>query len=105
MANNRIVCVERRDAHEHITHVGTGSDASQASNELTVAQVRSALTNGDTFYTVSPSTGRTADVRAYDAHVNGRTIRTIRSSPDAIWDNNLDNMRVCNWKPRVGYYS
>jgi hypothetical protein len=94
----QIGCAERLEAHEHITHVGTGTDPDHAADRWTVKQVRSALANGDRFYTVSPSTGRVADVRAYDAHVAGRVVETIRSAADAVEDNNLDNIRVCRWK-------
>jgi hypothetical protein len=98
MATYRIVCVETRYAHRHITHVGTGTDPAHANRDWTVAQVRSAIRDGDRFYTQSPSTNRTADVEPYNVVVNGETIYTIRSSPDAIHDNNLDNLRVCSWK-------
>jgi hypothetical protein len=94
----QIVCAERLESHEHITHVGTGTDAQTATKRWTVQAVRTALENGDRFYTVSPSTDRVADVRAYDAVVDGRTVETIRSSADAVEDNNLDNIRVCRWK-------
>jgi hypothetical protein len=97
VATYRIVCVNTEHPHRHITQVGTGSDPDQAANRWTVSQVRAALANGDRFYTVSPSTGKTADVRADDCRINGCTIKTIRSTPDAVTDNNLDNLRICNW--------
>src|SRR4051794_25963189 len=95
MATYQIVCVETEHPHRHITHVGTGTDPDKASTRWTVAQVRSALFNGDRFYTVSPSTGKQADVEAYDAYVNGYVVYTIRSTSDAVYDNNLDNLRIC----------
>jgi uncharacterized protein DUF3892 len=95
---NRIVCVETEHPHRHIIAVGVGNDPAAADSRLTVAQVRAAIYNGQRFYTQSPSTGQTADVEPYDVVVNGRTIHTIRSSPDAIYDNNLDNLRVCSWR-------
>jgi hypothetical protein len=98
MASYRIVCVETAHPHRHITHVGTGSDPGRATNRWTVADVRSAIQRGHRFYTVSSSTGRTAEVEPYDYHYNGGVIRTIRSSADAIWDNNLDNLRACAWQ-------
>jgi hypothetical protein len=82
------VCAERLEAHEHITHVGTGTVAQTATKRWTVHAVRTALENGDRFYTVSPSTDRVADVRAYDAVIDGRRVETIRSAGDAIEDNN-----------------
>jgi hypothetical protein len=97
MATYRIVCVNTLHPHRHITHVGTGNDAG-ANEQWTVEQVRAALRNGHRFYTVSPSTGLTADVRADDCRINGCTVKTIRSTADAVTDNNLDNLRICNWQ-------
>lgn len=96
MSDYQIVCVERLESHEHITHVGTGIP-SRADERWTVAQVRSKITTGDVFFTRSPSTGHDAKVEPYDAVVNGTTIKTIRSTADAIFDNNLDNMRACHF--------
>jgi hypothetical protein len=93
----RIVCVDTEHPHSHITHVGTGDDPARASKRWTVAEVRTALRNGDVFYTYSPSTGKTALVRADDCRINGCTIKTIRSAADAVADNNLDNFRGCRW--------
>lgn len=98
MAEYRIVCVETEHPHRHITHVGTGSDPNAANYRWTVTQVRNAIFNGDRFYTVSPSTGTTADVRRDDCRINGCIVKTIRSTADAVTDNNLDNLRVCSWK-------
>jgi hypothetical protein len=97
MAEHEIVCVERLEAHEHITHVGTGSD-DRATARWSVEDVRNAIEDGDMFYTVSPSTEHVAEVEPYDALVKGRIIETIRSTPDAIEDNNLDNMRACRFQ-------
>jgi hypothetical protein len=96
--STRIVCVETLYDHRHITHVGTGPNPAQAGKRWTVQQVRAQLRAGYRFHTLDPVTGRTADVEAYDAHVNGRVVYTIRSTPDAIPGNNLDNLRVCHWK-------
>ncbi len=98
MATHRIVCVEREHPHRHINAVGTGNDPQSADGRLTVGQVRSAIINGDRFYTYSPSTGWTADVEPYDAWTPSGWVLTIRSTPDAVTDNNLDNMRGCSWK-------
>ncbi len=98
MSAYQIVCVETEHPHRHITHVGTGADRAVADTRWTVTEVRRALANGDRFYTVSPSTGKTADVRADDCRYSGCTVKTIRSAADAVTDNNLDNLRVCSWK-------
>jgi hypothetical protein len=97
MAEYEIVCVERLESHEHITHVGTGSD-DRAERRWSVEAVRNAIEDGDTFYTVSPSTDHTAEVEPYDVRVDGRIVGTIRSTADAIPDNNLDNLRACRFR-------
>jgi Protein of unknown function (DUF3892) len=95
MPNHRIVCVNTEHPHSHITLVGTGTAADTYSRTWTVKEVRTALENGDRFYTVSASTGKEADVRADNCNVNGCIVPTIRSKADAVTDNNLDNMRGC----------
>jgi hypothetical protein len=98
VASYRIVCVETEHPHRHITHVGTGTEPEHANKRWTVAEVRVALFNGDRFYTISPSTGKAADVRPDDCKYAGCTVKTIRSTADAVTDNNLDNLRVCSWR-------
>jgi hypothetical protein len=60
-----------------------------------VQEVRSRIAAGDYYYTVSPSTSLRATVEAYNCWCG---VQTIRTKADAVHDNNLDNMRVCNWK-------
>ena len=95
MADYRIVCVNTEHPHRHLTNAGTG-DPARASQVWTVAQVRSMLAAGDTFHTISPSTGKRAEVRADDCKEPGCTVKTIRSVGDTVTDNNLDNLRACN---------
>lgn len=90
-----IVCVNTAHEHEHITEVGTGTADEGWDRLWSVAEVRDALAAGTRFYTVSPSTKKTADVDIYDCDIDGCKIQTIRSTPDAIEDNNLDNI---GWK-------
>jgi hypothetical protein len=52
------------------------------------------LADGDTFNTHSPSTDKVADVHKYVCEVQGCTVDTLRSAPDAVSDNNLDNL-IC----------
>ena len=52
-----------------------------------------AIKAGHVFYTVSPSTGREATVLVVACGHCGREI--IRSSADAVMDNNLDSLRRC----------
>jgi hypothetical protein len=89
MAEYQIVCVDRIDGH--ITHVGIQG----LPGVWTVAQVRGSIGRGNSFYTVSPSTREVAGVEPYDLPHLSQTIETIRSSKDAIADNNLDTMRAC----------
>lgn len=99
MVTHQIVCVETLHPHRHITHVGIGNDHDSADQRVTVERVRDALLLGARFYTVSPSTGRTANVEAVDYRYPSGIVKTIRSAADAIQDNNLDNLRTCRrWK-------
>jgi hypothetical protein len=97
--NYQIVCVDSVPSasglHEHIVGVGTGTDPSAADAKWTVTEVRTALDGDTRFYTVSPSTGAQARVFKFDCFCG---YKTIRSHSDAVTDNNLDNMRACNWK-------
>jgi len=86
MASYRIVCVEK---DEHIISVGTGDNPQQAVKRWKVADVRAAIKDGNRFYTVSPSTGKEANVELFE--------ETIRTGADGIADNNLDNLRACRW--------
>jgi hypothetical protein len=94
----RIVCVETEHPHRHILAVGIGSEASKATERLTVSEVRTAIANGDVFYTVGSVTGDVALVSPDTCRINGCTIYTIRTHPDDTRDDNLDEMRVCSWK-------
>ena len=93
----RIVCVETEHPHRHILAVGVGAAASKATERLTVGEVRTAIANGDVFYTVGSVTGDVALVSPDDCRINGCTIKTIRTHPDDARDDNLDELRVCNW--------
>jgi hypothetical protein len=94
VSSSRIVCSELQNPtqHRHIIAVGTGSDPNKADERWTVDQVRAAIRNGDRFYTVSPSTGKTANVEPYDCACG---YKSIRSTDDAVRDNNLDYLRAC----------
>ena len=91
MAEYQIVCVERAARHGHITHVGI----SGLPGVWTVAQVRASISRGNSFYTVSPTTREVARVEPHDAVHLDQTVETIRSAPDAVHDNNLDQLRAC----------
>lgn len=53
----RIVGATKELAHSHITNVGTGGTAVSPAETFTTKQVRDKIDNGDTFHTISPSTG------------------------------------------------
>lgn len=100
MATYRIVCTEQAPAtappsHQHIVAVGTGSDPAKADLRWVLNEVLAAMERGDVFYTQGIESGKIARVEPYHCHHCRRTF--IRSAPDAVKDNNLDNLRRCNW--------
>lgn len=100
MARYRVVCTIQEPLdkpHEvaHIVSIGTGDNPDQASQKWSLKQVLDAMDSGDSFFTRSPSTGKDASVNKYECKTCRRY--TIRSSPDAVRDNNLDNLRKCNF--------
>lgn len=93
----RIVCTRQSQVtgsrvHPHIVSVGTGTPQGYTQN-WTVYEVLAAMDRGDVFCTESPSTGRVAKVEAYTCTVCAR--RWIRTTADAVTDNNLDNLPSC----------
>lgn len=90
MSAYQIVCVETKEPHEGIIAVGTSSDGVRADQRWTVAAVREAIEKGTRFYTVSPSTGDEADVELFGTG--------IRTDPDEVTDNNLDDLRACRFE-------
>lgn len=97
MAAYRIVCTEQEPAFQphdraHIVVVGTGGDSGW-DRRWAVSEVLQSMALGNVFYTVSPSTGAVAVVQSYSCSICKRT--TLRSAPDAIADNNLDNLNRC----------
>jgi Protein of unknown function (DUF3892) len=90
MSAFQVVCVETKEPHEGIIAVGTSSDGVRADRRWTVSAVRQAIEAGDRFFTVSPSTEDEADVEPYG---DG-----IRTDPDEVTDNNLDDLRACRFE-------
>ena len=96
--SQRVVCVSKSThvsstgaVHGHIVGVGLGGDASGYTELITVDAARARIAAGTVLYTVSPSTGKGALVELYTCC----SIRTLRSHPDAVTDNNLDNLPGC----------
>lgn len=101
MARYRIVCTTQEPAtlpHDiaHIIEVGTGITSDKATKQWSLNEVLLAMDNGDTFYTKGVNSGEVAIVEEYTCEYCRR--RYIRSKPDAVRDNNLDNLRRCSWK-------
>ena len=101
MTTYRIVCTEQLPAsnppqHAHIVAVGVGDNPEKATVRFTLAEVVQKITYGDTFYTKGPQSGKIATVEKYYC---GYCLQYhIRSSRDAVTDNNLDHMRYCQWR-------
>ena len=100
MTTYRIVCTNQQPAskppqHAHIVAVGVGDDPSRASSKLTLSEVIQKMDAGDKFYTKGVLSGKIANVEKFWC---GRCSQThIRSTPDAVQENNLDSLRPCNW--------
>ncbi len=96
----RIVCTEQQPvgqpaSHAHIVAVGIGASTDKATERMTLDQVLLAMRTGDTFYTQGPTSGKEAAVKPEKCSKCGRDI--IKSAPDAVHDNNLDNLQFCKW--------
>ncbi|MGZ4688182.1 MAG: DUF3892 domain-containing protein [Acidimicrobiia bacterium] len=86
LASHQITCATKVHPHRHIVRVGGPSGS------WSVEQARAAIARGEVFFTVSPSTRKQARVERYTCSCG---VLTLRSSPDAVTDNNLDNLRNC----------
>ncbi len=95
MPIEKITCVITAHAHRHIVSVGLGDRPNTAHRTMTVMQVREAIRKGDTFYTMSPSTGRIAVVYIDTCGEADCTVMTIRSEAEVDDDHNLINLVTC----------
>ena len=94
---HKVICVNKGPAgtHEHITFLGLGTGSTwdrRISVADAIIQLRSPF--GDRYYTISPSTGREADVVDGGCEVCGHR-PYIRTTADGIKDNNLSNLIFC----------
>ena len=97
MTQYRIICTNQEPVSQpndraHIIGVGTG-DSSGYSAYWTLNEVITAMNQGHTFYTYGETSGKVALVHKYVCPHCTRT--HIRSAPDAVTDNNLDNLSTC----------
>ena len=98
MAEYRIICTTQEPSNvpndrAHIVAVGTGSSASTYDKYWLLKEVLKAMDNGDTFYTFGETSRQRAEVEKYKC---ANCLEThIRSTPDAVKDNNLDSLPGC----------
>lgn len=95
MGTHLITCVKTEFPHRHILSVGIGDNGGNSQRFLSVDAVRSQIDDGETFETLSPSTGKRAGVKKDTCKIDGCAVNTIRSHADAVKDNNLDNLPTC----------
>jgi hypothetical protein len=95
-ASYRVECVDRPDSaaehRRHLTGIGTVEQDGTRRHWDDIAVVRDAMSEGDSFYTKSLMNEKMAAVEAYDCPCG---VETIRSNPDHVAHNNLDNMVAC----------
>ena len=95
MGTHRIVCVTTQEPHRHIIAVGIGDSAGNVKTTHNTRDIRANIDKGEIYETYSPSTGKTARVNKDTCKIDGCTVETLRSTADAVSDNNLDNLKGC----------
>jgi hypothetical protein len=97
MTQYRIICTRQESfdtphVHPHVVIVGTEKLAGY-SKLWTITQVYNAMDQGHTFHTLGDKSQKSAAVQKYKCpHCDEST---LRSAPDAVPDNNLDNLPLC----------
>src|ERR1039458_10257507 len=97
MAVYRICKVRKSTVHGRITQVTCREDLGQklGKKEIhTVEGVRSMMENKDRFYTFGLTSLKSAGVDPDTVRHGGETIETIRSGPDRLPENNLENLPI-----------
>lgn len=93
----QVICINTgpAGAHDHIEFLGLGNETGwsrRISVSDAVQQLRSPW--GDRYYTISPSTGRQAEVVEGGCEVCGHR-PYVRTTADGIRDNNLRSLTFC----------
>jgi hypothetical protein len=93
MVRRQIICTTKVEG-DHTSHPHLSSIQTPHGVTGTLAQATKAiLSDGDEFYTVSPTTGATAEVEAYFCDECEHDV--LRSVPDDDLDNNLRRLPDC----------
>jgi len=98
MESQRIVCTIQEPAnqppqHAHIVSVGIGTTKEHYNQILNLPQVLQMMDQGVVFFTYGDNSQKTARVEKYLCSYCHKY--HIKSSPDAVTDNNLDNLNYC----------
>jgi len=97
---HQIVCTTQLPAdqshnHAHIVEVGEDTDGDgKAEKHLTLKEVLTMMDNHEIFFTI----GEHSKKKIYVIEVNCCDKRYIKTKPDNVLDNNLDELRECKWK-------
>ncbi len=107
MSKHRIVCVEHAQItghahhahhqHTHIIGAGTSSDPSHIERRWRLDEILTAMRAGDIFYTQGETSHKVAEVEHYHCEKCGGT--HIKTKPDHVKDNNLDELKHCPVTP------
>jgi hypothetical protein len=97
MSQHRIVCTTQEPSYlpndrAHIVAVGTGLPSGY-DRYWQLSEVLAAMDQGDGFYTYGEQSQKVALVHKYICPWCSKT--HVRSAPDAVPDNNLDNLPRC----------
>jgi hypothetical protein len=96
MADHRIICIVRSPPsppHKHGHIVGVGIASGGGRQMLNVSDVYTLMANGERFYTKGQQSGHVASIEKY--HCSQCIVDSLRSTRDAVKDNNLDYLPQC----------
>jgi hypothetical protein len=92
MTDYQVVCVTLLHPAQHRHVLGIGTASSWSPTRWTVDEVWSAFDRGDAFYT-NDSRGRRGQVERWHCATCG--LRTLRTRPEAVTDNDVDRLPRC----------